>query len=114
MSVRVDRIGTLVTNDPGLGRGPLGIVEDAALLLQDGVVAWAGPRTAVPEGAGDRHVDAGGRTALPGFVDSHGHLVFAGDRSAEFEARMTGEPYTAGGIRTTVARTRAATDEQLT
>ena len=60
------------------------------------------------------HVDAGGRAVIPGFVDSHSHLVFAGDRSAEFEARMTGQPYTAGGIRTTVARTRAATDEQLT
>ena len=59
-------------------------------------------------------VDAGGRAVIPGFVDSHSHLVFAGDRSAEFEARMTGQPYTAGGIRTTVARTRAATDEQLT
>ena len=51
---------------------------------------------------------------LPGFVDSHAHLVFAGDRAAEFAARMAGEPYAAGGIRTTVAATRAATDEQLT
>ena len=51
---------------------------------------------------------------LPGFVDSHSHLVFAGDRAQEFAARMAGEPYAAGGIRTTVAATRAATDEQLT
>ena len=113
MSVLIDRIGTLITNDPGIGRGPLGVVEDAALLLENGVVAWAGPRTAVPEGAGDERVDAGGRAVLPGFVDSHGHLVFAGDRTAEFSARMTGEPYTAGGIATTVAATRAARTEEL-
>jgi imidazolonepropionase len=113
VSVLIDRIGTLVTNDPGLGRGPLGIVEDAALLLQDGDVAWAGPRTEVPEGAGDERVDADGRAVLPGFVDSHGHLVFAGDRTAEFAARMTGQPYSAGGIATTVAATRAATTDEL-
>jgi imidazolonepropionase len=113
VSVLIDRIGTLVTNDQGIGRGPLGVVEDAALLLEDGVVGWAGPRTAVPEGAGDERVDAGGRAVLPGFVDSHGHLVFAGDRTAEFSARMTGAPYTAGGIATTVAATRAAGTEEL-
>jgi imidazolonepropionase len=110
----IDGIGSLVTNDPSLGRGPLGIVEDAALLLDDGVVAWAGPRRLVPEGAGDARVDAGGRAVLPGFVDSHGHLVFAGDRAAEFTARMTGRPYSTGGIATTVAATRAASREQLT
>ena len=65
MSVLIDRIGSLVTNDPSLGRGPLGVVQDAALLLQDGVVAWAGPRTALPEGAGDTRVDAEGRAVLP-------------------------------------------------
>jgi imidazolonepropionase len=113
VSVLIDRIGQLVTNDPALGRGPLGVVEDAALLLQDGEVAWAGPRTEVPEGAGDERVDADGRAVLPGFVDSHGHLVFAGDRTAEFAARMTGQPYSAGGIATTVAATRAATTDQL-
>jgi imidazolonepropionase len=112
-STLIDGIGSLVTNDPGIGRGPLGIVEDAALLLQDGVVAWAGPRAAAPEGAGDVRVDAGGRAVLPGLVDSHGHLVFAGDRTAEFTARMTGQPYSAGGIATTVAATRAASDDEL-
>ncbi|MBK3631100.1 amidohydrolase family protein, partial [Streptomyces sp. MBT49] len=58
-------------------------------------------------------VDAGGRAVLPGFVDSHSHLVFAGDRTEEFNARMSGRGYTAGGIRTTVAATRAATDAEL-
>src|SRR5699024_11674301 len=63
--------------------------------------------------AADERVDAGGRCVLPGFVDSHSHLVFAGDRTTEFEARMTGQPYTAGGIRTTVAATQAATYDEL-
>ncbi|WP_448613860.1 imidazolonepropionase [Modestobacter sp. URMC 112] len=112
-SVLVDGIGSLVTNDPGLGEGPLGIVRDAALVLDGGVVAWAGPRRAVPEQAARERVDAGGRAVLPGFVDSHGHLVFAGDRTAEFAARMSGRPYTAGGIRTTVEATRAASDAEL-
>lgn len=112
-STLVDGIGTLVTNDPTLGRGPLGVVEDAALLVDGGVVAWAGPRRSAPEQAADDRVDAGGRAVLPGFVDSHGHLVFAGDRTAEFTARMTGVPYSAGGIATTVAATRAATTADL-
>ena len=112
-STLIDGIGTLVTNDPALGRGPLGLVQDAALLVDAGVVAWAGPRRSAPEQAADDRVDAGGRAVLPGFVDSHGHLVFAGDRTAEFTARMTGVPYSAGGIATTVAATRAATTEDL-
>ena len=111
--VLIDGIGTLVTNDPALGEGPLGLVRDAALVLDGGVVAWAGPRSRVPEGAAGERVDAGGRAVLPGFVDSHGHLVFAGDRTAEFAARMSGRPYTAGGIRTTVAATRAAPRDEL-
>lgn len=114
MGVLIDGIGTLVTNDPGLGRGPLGLIEDAALVLgDDGLVAWSGPRRATPQGAAAERVDAGGRAVIPGFVDSHGHLVFAGERSREFAARMAGEPYAAGGIRTTVAATRAATDAAL-
>jgi imidazolonepropionase len=87
-------------------------VAQAALVLEGDRVAWLGPATDAP--AADTQVDVGGRAVLPGFVDSHSHLVFAGDRAPEFAARMAGEPYAAGGIRTTVAATRAATDEQLT
>ncbi len=90
----------------------LGTISDAALVVEGSTVAWVGPAAQAP--AADEQVDAGGRAVLPGFVDSHSHLVFAGDRAAEFAARMAGESYAAGGIRTTVAATRAATDEQLT
>jgi imidazolonepropionase len=109
----VDGIGSLVTNDPTIGRGPLGLLTDAALVVADGRVAWVGPSSAVPEGAADRRVDVGGRAVLPGFVDSHGHLVFAGDRTAEFAARMAGESYSAGGIATTVRATREASQQHL-
>jgi imidazolonepropionase len=111
MSTLITNIGELVTNDPEAD-DLLGIVELAALVIDGRDVAWAGPADRAP--AADHHVDAGGRAVLPGFVDSHSHLVFAGDRAAEFAARMAGEPYAAGGIRTTVAATRQATDEQLT
>lgn len=105
-------IGQLVVNDPGYGDGsPLGIIGDAAFVVDDGVVAWAGPASAAPDA--DAAIDFGGRTVIPGFVDSHAHLVFAGDRAEEFAARMSGRPYSAGGIRTTVAATRAASDEVL-
>ncbi|WP_026129361.1 imidazolonepropionase [Nocardiopsis prasina] len=107
----VDAIGTLVTNDPELGEGRLGEISDAALVIEDGRVAWAGPRAQAP--AVDARVDAAGRCVIPGFVDSHSHIVFAGDRSREFAARMSGTPYSAGGIRTTVAATRAASDAEL-
>ncbi|MEW2376042.1 imidazolonepropionase [Micromonospora sp. NPDC047812] len=111
-SLLVDDIGELVTNDPpGDEGGPLGIRRDAALLVEDGRVAWIGPSRDAP--AADRRLDAGGAAVLPGFVDSHAHLVFAGDRAAEFAARMAGQPYTGGGIRTTVGATRAATDDEL-
>ncbi len=110
-AVLVRNISVLVTNSPEHGAGPLGVLENAALVAQDGRVAWVGPDATAP--AADQAVDAAGRCVLPGFVDSHAHLVFAGDRSAEFAARMSGRPYTAGGIRTTVAATRSATDEQL-
>ncbi|MFC0028586.1 imidazolonepropionase [Micromonospora chaiyaphumensis] len=110
-SLLVDNIGELVTNDVGGEGGPLGIRRDAALLVEDGQVAWVGPARYAP--AADRRIDAEGGTVLPGFVDSHAHLVFAGDRAAEFAARMAGEPYTGGGIRTTVGATRAASDDDL-
>ncbi|WP_353826468.1 imidazolonepropionase [Agromyces sp. SYSU T0242] len=107
-------IGELVTNDPADDRegGPLGIVRDAALLVEDGRVAWAGPAAQAPVGDGVV-VDLGGRAVIPGFVDSHTHLVFGGDRAEEFAARMAGRRYEAGGIRSTVAATRAATDHDL-
>lgn len=152
----VTGIGELVTNDPAPGRegGRLGIVRDAALLAEDGVMTWIGPSADAPpvaasaapttrathrrvgvldgahdaatatvdrstdDGAGTHPhrievVDAGGRAVIPGFVDSHTHLVFGGDRAEEFAARMAGRAYEAGGIRSTVAATRAATDDEL-
>jgi imidazolonepropionase len=111
MSDLVTGIAELVTNDPGAGPGVLGLVPDAAVVVEDGRVAWVGPAAAAPDA--DRRVDAGGRAVLPGFVDSHAHLVFAGDRAAEFEARMSGEPYDGGGIASTVRATRAAGDDEL-
>jgi imidazolonepropionase len=112
MTLLIDGIAELVTNDASAGPGPLGIVADAALVVgDDGRIAWVGARSAEPDA--DRRLDAGGRAVLPGFVDSHSHLVFAGDRAAEFAARMAGDPYTGGGIRTTVAATRAASDDEL-
>ena len=105
----IDNIGCLVTNDPTLGDGPLGVRHDAALVVADGRVVAVDRAGAV----GDRRYDARGRCVLPGFVDSHTHLVFAGDRAAEFTARMAGVPYDGGGILVTTAATRAATDHQL-
>lgn len=114
MSVLVTNIGSLVTNDPSLGTGPLGLLKDAALVTDDaGRIAWAGPSASLPASAADERVDAGGRAVIPGFVDSHAHPVFAGDRAEEFAARMAGRPYSAGGIATTVAATRAASDATL-
>jgi imidazolonepropionase len=101
-------IGELVTND-----GPAGFsaMTNAALVIEGDRVAWTGPAAAAP--AADAVIDAAGRAVLPGFVDSHAHLVFAGERSAEFAARMAGQRYAAGGIAQTVAATRAATDGEL-
>lgn len=108
----ITNIASLVTNDPSLGDGtPLGLIQDAAVVIDGDRVVWVGENSKAP--ATDNRLDAGGRAVIPGFVDSHSHLVFAGDRTAEFNARMSGQPYAAGGIRTTVAATRAATDEQL-
>ncbi|SFR82570.1 imidazolonepropionase [Agromyces sp. CF514] len=130
-------IGELVTNDPAPDRngGPLGIVRDAAVLVEDGLIVWVGSAAHEPahhdelrhereeRREGEEHrtlwdadvevVDLGGRAVIPGFVDSHTHLVFGGDRAEEFAARMSGAAYEAGGIRSTVAATRAATDDEL-
>ncbi|MGP3637816.1 imidazolonepropionase [Streptomyces sp. 24-1644] len=108
----VINIASLVTNDPSLGDGtPLGLIRDAAVVIEGDRVIWTGESSKAP--ATDNAVDAGGRAVIPGFVDSHSHLLFAGDRTQEFNARMSGLPYTAGGIRTTVAATRAASDDEL-
>lgn len=106
-SLLVTNIGELVTWDEEQS-----IRSDAAFVVDAGRIAWVGDRADAPPA--DAVLDVVGQAVIPGFVDSHTHLVFAGDRSAEFEARMSGKPYAAGGIRTTVAATRAATDEQLT
>jgi imidazolonepropionase len=117
-STVVTGIGELVTCDGSAdgtalrsGADLLGVRSGAAVVVEDGVVAWVGPQAEAP--AADRRVDVGGRAVLPGFVDSHAHLVFAGDRGDEFAARMAGTPYDGGGIGVSVAATRAATDEEL-
>ncbi|MEU1330389.1 imidazolonepropionase [Streptomyces sp. NPDC005865] len=108
----ITNIASLVTNDPAQGDGgPLGLLTDAAVVLDGEKVAWVGPAAKAP--AADETHDAAGHAVIPGFVDSHSHLVFAGDRTQEFNARMSGRAYSAGGIRTTVAATRAATDAEL-
>jgi len=106
MSVLLTNIGLLATQDPELGE-----LTDAAIVLSDDRIAWVGPSARAP--AADEQADLDGRAVLPGFVDSHAHLVFAGDRAAEFAARMAGTRYVAGGIQTTVAATRAASDDVL-
>ncbi|GAA0796886.1 imidazolonepropionase [Spirilliplanes yamanashiensis] len=103
MSVLVTNIGELFTGDE--------VRAGAAVVTEGDRIAWVGDAAAAPDA--DERIDAGGRVVLPGFVDSHTHLMFAGDRSAEFAARMAGEPYTGGGIRTTVAATRAASNAEL-
>ncbi|GAB3440871.1 imidazolonepropionase [Phycicoccus ginsengisoli] len=109
-STLVTGIGELVTCD-GTGPDGLGLRTDAAVVVEAGLVAWVGPAASAP--SADRVVDVGGRAVLPGFVDSHAHLVFAGDRGAEFSARMSGTPYDGGGIGVSVAATRAASDDEL-
>ena len=159
MTILITNIGELVTNDPAEGRdgGPLGIIRDAAVLIEGDRIAWVGraadaphhtepapsppapapsPTSPAPSSVSgvisghpgalapsqwpestpetsETIVDAGGRAIIPGFVDSHTHLVFGGDRADEFAARMAGRRYEAGGIRSTVAATRAATDDEL-
>lgn len=89
-----------------------GTLADASLIANtDGTIAWIGPAAEAP--AADEKVDLGGRAVLPGWVDSHTHMIFDGDRSAEFEARMAGESYQAGGIAVTMDATRSAGEERL-
>ncbi len=111
-SVLIEDIAVLCTNDPGAGPGLLGEVRGAALVVEHGKVAWTGPALAAPPC--DARVSAGGGAVLPGFVDSHTHLLFAGDRLADFTGRMSGRAYSPDGIGSTVAATRAAPDEVLT
>lgn len=103
MSTLIANIGQLVAAD--------GERADAALVVDGDTIAWIGDDARAP--AADERVDANGGCVIPGFVDTHSHLVFAGDRASEFEARMAGQKYAAGGIRSTVAATREATNEQL-
>ena len=103
-TLAIDNIGLLVTNDEALGD-----VRDAAIVIE-------GERVVAVERAGaqaDQRIDAGGRCVIPGFVDCHTHLVFAGDRADEFAARMAGRRYSAGGIRVTTDATRAASADEL-
>ena len=111
MSLAITNIGSLVTNDESVGTGLLGEIENAAVVIENGRVSWVGNARDVQ--ATDDLIDAHGMGVIPGFVDSHAHLLFAGDRSKEFEARMNGEKYSAGGIKSTVEKTRAATDQEL-
>lgn len=108
----IANIGELTTNDPTLGDAtPMGRLRDAALVIDEARVLWVGPSAQAP--ACDEMIDADGAAVVPGFVDSHTHLVFAGERSDEFEARMAGSPYDGGGIARTVEATRAATRFEL-
>ena len=107
-------IAELVTNDPTHPDGDgtqLGIIRDGAFAADGERVTWVG--TLADAQPADEAVDFRGRAVIPGFVDSHTHLVFAGDRSDEFAARMAGTPYTAGGVTTTVTATRQAGDDVL-
>jgi imidazolonepropionase len=108
-ALALDNIGLLVTGEPALGDGPLGVRRDAAVVIEAGRVSSLEPAGA----AADERIDAGGRCVIPGIVDSHTHLVFAGDRAEEFVARMAGRPYEAGGILTTVEATQRASEDEL-
>jgi imidazolonepropionase len=110
-SFALTNIGSLVTNDESWETGLLGEIHDAAFVVEDGIITWVGSSKDLPDV--DHQMTAFGGTVIPGFVDSHAHLMFAGDRASEFSARMAGQAYAAGGIRTTVADTRAASDAEL-
>jgi imidazolonepropionase len=111
MSIAITNIGSLVTNDQGLGSGILGEIENASLVIENDKIAWVGNASQVPDT--DKQIDVAGKAVIPGFVDSHAHLLFAGERSKEFQARMNGQKYSAGGIKSTVAATREATNDEL-
>jgi imidazolonepropionase len=111
MNTLVTGIGELVINSGEDSADELGILTDAAVVVDEGSVAWVGPASAAP--AADHVIDVTGRAVIPSFVDSHAHLVFAGDRAAEFAARMAGAPYDGGGIASSVRATRAASDDEL-
>jgi len=111
LSLAITNIGSLVTNDQSLGPSILGELKSAAVVIENEKIAWVGNSSQVPNA--DQQIEAEGKAVIPGFVDSHAHLLFAGERSAEFQARMKGEKYSAGGIKSTVAATRAATDAEL-
>jgi len=112
-SLAITNISELVTNDPEVNNGLLGIIDNAAIVVTNGFVSWVGSASEVKSNATSKIIDLHGKALIPGFVDSHAHLVFAGERSAEFAARMSGQPYLAGGIKTTVAATRSASAENL-
>jgi len=112
MTILYTDIRELVTNDPANADGdPLGIIADAAVVVDGSQIAWVGRATEAPDA--DEKVGCADASVIPGFVDSHAHLVFAGERSAEFAARMSGQAYEAGGIASTVAATRTADDSTL-
>jgi imidazolonepropionase len=106
MSLLIGNIGELMTQD-----AEHRVLDNAAVVIQGERISWIGEASQAP--AADEYLDAGGRAMLPGWVDSHSHLVFAGDRTAEFEARMAGQPYSAGGIAVTVEATSAVSDSEL-
>jgi imidazolonepropionase len=107
MSTLLANVGELMTQDPEQR-----VLRNAALVIEGERIAWLGATADAP--AADESFDAGGRALLPGWVDSHTHLIFAGDRTAEFEARMAGEQYSAGGIAVTTEATRSTGDYDLT
>ena len=107
----IKNIGLLVTNNSEMDGTPLGLIENAALLIEHGKIKWVGASESAP--SAEKSIDASGKCVIPGFVDSHNHLIFAGDRNKEFAARMAGQRYEAGGIAYTVELTRKASDGDL-
>ncbi|MEJ6493449.1 MAG: imidazolonepropionase [Actinomycetes bacterium] len=110
-SFTLTNISQLVTNNSAIGNSDLGVITNAAITVTDGIVSWVGQASDADSSV--HQTDVGGRALIPGFVDSHSHLMFAGDRSEEFAARMAGVPYSAGGIKITTDATRSASDDQL-